>query len=256
MKRALKEDLQRSYELIYGKQILEQDKGLIDKLKDTASKIFGKKEEIPPTPAQPQGPRLTRAPSNATPDFIPEPLKIPTPPQARIPMLPGKGFTHLNLTKSQDYTIYSEICQTFINKRNPRAGINGNMLALAAKNTYQTTKKYIPPELSLAQLALEGGLSKDPKAKPIRTNNPFNVANYDNGKITSFRTKQDGINRYYSLIANDYLGDGKDIVHLAQNFTNKHGNRYATAPDYESKLNQIMRDVHNISQSIVSSYSS
>lgn len=247
MKQALKEDLERSYELIYGSLLLKEDEGLVNKLKNVVSNVLGNKEETPTV----QTPRIVSATSN-TPEIIGNPLSSlkPEPVPFNGPIQYDKAFTHLDLTKSKDYNVYSQICQAFINKRNPNAGINGNMLASAAKNTYQSTKKYIPPELALAQLALEGGLSKDLNAKPIRTNNPFNVGNYDSGKTVPFRTKQEGINRYYSLIANDYMGDGMHAGHLAQNFVNKQGNRYASSSDYESKLNQIMKEVNNISQSI------
>lgn len=261
-------DLQRTYELIYGKKLLNENNQIVDKIKNTVGKIFGKKEETPVS----QGPRIVRAtsdtsPSDAiksslsnvnipTPDVIKNPLdniKPPTP-QPKGPISFAKGFTQLDLSNHKDYKVYSQISQAFINKRNPNAGISGDMMASAAANVYRSTKKYIPPELALAQLALEGGLSKDPKAKPIRTNNPFNVGHYDHGRSVPFRTKQEGINRYYELIANNYLSGGKTAAHLAQNFTNVHGNRYASAPDYESKLKQIMREVNNISQSITSTY--
>lgn len=244
-------DLQRAYELIYGKKLLNEDNRLIDKLKNTVSNIFGKKEETPTV----QGPRIVRATSDTPPlDIIKVPsLNIkPQTPQPKGPVSFNKGFTQLDLSNHKDYKAYSQICQAFINKRNPSAGISGDMMASAAANVYRSTKKYIPPELALAQLALEGGLSKDPKAKPVRTNNPFNVGHYDRGKTVPFRTKQDGINRYYELIANNYLSGGKTVAHLAQNFTNLQGNRYASAPDYESKLKQIMREVNNISQTIIS----
>lgn len=252
-------NLQRTYELIYGNELLNENSKIVDKIKNAIGKIFGKKEED-------QMPRIEHPASDtsisfpkanpSTPNIISGPLdkiKLPTP-QSKGPVLFNNGFTQLDLSRHKDYKIYSQICQTFINKRNANAGITGDMLASAAANVYRSTKKYIPPELSLAQLALEGGLSKDPNAKPIRTNNPFNVGHYDRGRTVPFSTKQEGINRYYELIAKNYLGNGKTVDHLAQNFTNISGNRYASSPDYESKLNQIMREVNNISQSITSTY--
>lgn len=251
MEKILKEDIERIHELIYGEKLLKEDNRLINKLKDTISNIFRKKEN----PTAVQNPQKSQTTPKTSPlNFIKSPLSHMQPPAPRPkgPVLSNNGFTQLNLLNHKDYNTYSQICQAFINKRNPNAGINGNMMASAARNVYQSTKKYVPPELALAQLALEGGLSKNPNAKPIRTNNPFNVGHYDNGRVVPFRTKQEGINRYYELIANNYLNGGKTAAHLAQNFTNTQGNRYASAPDYESKLNQIMKEVNNISLSIIS----
>ncbi len=259
MAKILEEDIKRIHELIYGKILLEDDNRLIDKVKNTVNNIIGKKEN----PVTVQNIQRTQQPQpqpqHPIYDFIKNPLShiqskfshLKTA-QPKGPVLFKNGYTQLNLLNNHDYVIYSQICQTFINRRNSNAGINGNMMASAAKNVYQATKKYIPPELALAQLALEGGLNNDLNAKPIRTNNPFNIGHYDNGRTVSFKTKQEGINKYYELIAKNYLSTGRTVAQLAQNFVNIRGYRYASASNYESKLRQIMKEVNNISLSIIS----
>jgi hypothetical protein len=106
--------------------------------------------------------------------------------------------------------------------------------------------------LALGQLTIEGGFSKNPDARPIRTKNPFNVGNTDSGKNIFESNVQDGINRYYSLIARNYLGGGKTASDLVKNFVNKNGNRYASGQDYENQVAQIASQVNKISQSVVS----
>lgn len=160
----------------------------------------------------------------------------------------GAGFTDLDLTTSQGYEEYSNICQKYISSENPNAGITGDMMANGAKLAVEQYRKYVPPELALAQLTIEGGLGKDPNTKPIRTNNPFNVGNVDSGRVTQMRSKQDGINAYYALIAQKYLSGSKTAKDLINGFTNKNGQRYASDSRYETKLNQIASKVNKISQ--------
>ena len=159
----------------------------------------------------------------------------------------GAEFTDINLLTLDGFNMYSEICQQYINKKNPNAGVTGVMLAEGAKLVMENYRKYVPPELVLAQLTLEGGLSTNPNAKPIRTNNPFNVGNVDTGGETNFSTKQEGINQYYSLIARKYLTKGKTAKDLVSNFVNQNNSRYASSGNYEATLGQIVSQVNSIS---------
>jgi hypothetical protein len=83
---------------------------------------------------------------------------------------------------------YSQICQKFIDSKgaNP-LGISGKMMADGAKQAFERYKKYVPAELALSQLVLEGGIgNKNPNSKPIRTKNPFNVGNVDSGAVVQY----------------------------------------------------------------------
>jgi murein DD-endopeptidase MepM/ murein hydrolase activator NlpD len=165
----------------------------------------------------------------------------------------GAGFTDIDLSTDEGRRQYTEICQRYINTRSSNLlGITGEMLTKGAVMAFENYNKFVPAELALAQLAVEGGFSKNPDARPIKTKNPFNVGNTDSGKNIFESNVQDGINRYYSLIARNYLGGGKTASDLVKNFVNKNGNRYASGQDYENQVGQIASQVNKISQSVVS----
>ena len=146
--------------------------------------------------------------------------------------------------------LWKTICNTVIRSRNSDAGIDGSMMANAAKRVFDLYHKYLPPELALAQLELEGGLSTNPQDKPIRTNNPFNVGNTTDGKIKMFQSKEDGINAYYDLIARNYLGGGKTAKDLISNFVNKDGEKYADTGAYEAQLNKLIPRINATAKSV------
>lgn len=165
----------------------------------------------------------------------------------------GAGFTDLDLSTNEGINAYSVIAQTFINSRQPNPlAITGAMLASAATKVFRNYHKYVPPELALSQLVLEGGIGdKNLNNKPIRTKNPFNVGNYSDGSTMSFNNVQVGIDNYYTLIATRYLGKGKTAADLARNFVNNSNNRYAESTAYEANLNSIASEVNGIAQSVV-----
>jgi peptidoglycan hydrolase-like protein with peptidoglycan-binding domain len=165
----------------------------------------------------------------------------------------GAQFTDLDLTTDEGKRMYAEICQKYIStKQSNLLNITGAMMASGAIKAFERHHKYVPPELALAQLTTEGGFSNDPNARPIKTKNPFNVGNTDSGANWNAGSVQDGIDRYYDLIAKDYLRGGKTAKDLVNNFVNKSGNRYASAGSYEQMLGKISGDVNKISQQVVS----
>lgn len=165
----------------------------------------------------------------------------------------GANFTDLDLSTNEGISAYATICQKFIDTNPPNPlKITGDMLALSASKTYGRFRKYVPPELALSQLKLEGGIG-DPniRNRPVSTRNPFNVGNTDMGQNVMYNSVQNGIDRYYTLIATSYLGKGKTAADLINNFVNKSDNRYAQDVAYETKLNSIAREVNNISRSVL-----
>ena len=156
-------------------------------------------------------------------------------------------FTDVDLNTQEGFEKYKKIADTFIQRRNPNAGINGEMIALGAKQAYENYHKLVPPELALAQLAAEGGLSTNPKARPITTNNPFDVGNTET-KSQSYPNKQLGINAYFNLIARSYMNNGKTATSLLNDFSGKNG-RYA-GPGYEDMISKIAREANKIAKNI------
>jgi len=160
-------------------------------------------------------------------------------------------FTDVDLTTKEGYVKYSQICQNFIDRYQPNLlNITGIMLANGAKFAYEKYGKYVPPELALSQLVIEGGIgNNDPDSRPIKTKNPFNVGNVDSGQNIYYNQVQSSINNYFSLIARNYLTNNKTATDLIQNFTNKTGNRYASDRKYEKKLSVLIAQANKIGQS-------
>ena len=163
-------------------------------------------------------------------------------------------FTDIDLSTNEGVTKYAQICQRFIENRPPNLlNINGNMMARAAQKVFVgNPHKFVPAELALAQLALEGGIgNRDPRSIPIRTNNPFNVGNTSKSE-RKYPDVDLGIQAYYNLIANNYLVKGKTAHDLLQNFVNKDNDNYVgnNTGEYEKLLTSIAKQANRISQNI------
>jgi hypothetical protein len=158
----------------------------------------------------------------------------------------GSIFTPLDLKTASGFKTYSDIAQKWINKTNPSSPIKGEMLANGAKKALLDHGSYIPPQLALAQLTMEGGLKNAPNSKPIRTKNPFNVGNVDSGAVVKHNDWQSGINSYFKTMAKSYIvpNQNKTASGLLKKFGNVKNQRYASDIDYEKKLTTVITDIN------------
>lgn len=161
------------------------------------------------------------------------------------------AFTDLDLKTTSGKAAYKEICDNYINQVNPSAYVTGTMMANSAERVFNRYGKYIPPELALAQLALEGGLLSNTSKRPIKTKNPFNVGNTDKPYRDNYRPSfDDGVDIYYDLIARRYLVKGKTASDLINDFKNDIGSHYATAGAYEAGLKELIASIRKRNQSV------
>lgn len=161
-------------------------------------------------------------------------------------------FTDVDLTTDEGFRKYTEICDKYIATRQPNPlEIKGEMLATGARRAFERHHKYVPPELALSQLVVEGGVGNGKlESRPIRTKNPYNVGNTDDGSNIEMDNVQEGINTYFELIASRYLGKGKTAKDLVQNFVNNDGNHYATAGTYEKLVNQVAAQANKVAKTV------
>ena len=155
-------------------------------------------------------------------------------------------FTDLDLNTPEGVEAYEKICDNFITQRKQGTNVTGAMMAKSAESVFKRYGKYVPPELALAQLTLEGGLSTNPNARPIKTKNPFNVGNTDNPPKDNPQTSfQAGVDLYYDLIARRYLVKGKTANDLVNDFRNSIGSHYATPIKYEEGLKSLIKNIRD-----------
>lgn len=162
----------------------------------------------------------------------------------------SKDFSVIDLRTNEGFQKYAEICDRFISSYDNPLQITGNMLATGAVKAFRTYGRYVPPELALSQLLLEGGINSDINSRPVRTRNPYNVGNVDSGRNRKFGSVQHGIDAYFKLIASNYIGKGRTVKDLLSNFVNKRGQRYASDQNYENKLASIIQKVDNIAKGL------
>ena len=113
--------------------------------------------------------------------------------------------------------------------------ITGEMMMNSAKNSYMKHGVIVPLNLALSQGQFETKFGTDSSGRPNYRNNPFNVGEYDKKTVYKPKNTQEGIGRYFDLMASDYLSD-KDSDALLKDFVNKKGNRYASDVEYENKI--------------------
>lgn len=113
-----------------------------------------------------------------------------------------------------------------------KTSMTGKMLRGAGEETYKKTKVQVPLELALSQAQFESMMGTKGR-NPLT--NPYNVGEFDSGTKLKFKTMDEGVKRYFDLMANDYLRT-RTMDDLLTNFVNYQGNRYASNPKYESDL--------------------
>ncbi len=165
----------------------------------------------------------------------------------------NKYYTVFDLNTDEGFEAYRLICQKTIDEKSHNLlMITGDMLAQCAKRTFKNTGIYVPAELALAQLTLEYGFKDDPNARAVKTKNPYNVGNEDDGKNRYFNKVEDGIQVYFDLIASAYLNDEITPDYLIQRFVRHDtGHRYASALNYEEVVRSIMKQIRKRTESII-----
>ena len=129
------------------------------------------------------------------------------------------------------FSDYEKRAEIYLRKF-PDTPIKADMLRLAAHNAYDSIGVLLPVELALAQAQMESSMGTKGRSP---SNNPFNVGEYDNGTVLYFENTFEGIQAYYYLMCRVYLGC-KEVDILFKNFTNCHGKRYASNPNYEVEV--------------------
>lgn len=110
--------------------------------------------------------------------------------------------------------------------------LTGELLALCARNTYDSTNILVPVELALLQAQFESSMGRDGRS-PV--NNPFNLNEPSSGTTKWYKSTFDGTQAYYYCMANTYL-KCKTTEQLLIDFVNCSGKRYAEQPTYEIAL--------------------
>jgi hypothetical protein len=116
----------------------------------------------------------------------------------------------------------------------PGTPLTGELMARAAKRTYDKTGTLVPVDLALAQGQAESSLGTDPRHRNPKTN-PWSVGEDDDKTTQFFKGIEHGTQAYYNLTAKNYLR-GKSVDQLLSNFVNTKGQRYATDKQYEKKM--------------------
>lgn len=163
-------------------------------------------------------------------------------------------FTDLDLNENSGVEAYKKICDNYIQKRDPGAEVTGEMMARAAERIFKTYGKYLPPELALAQLTLEGGIDSADDSVPMITKNPYNIGNTGK-KTNTLSSFQQGVDLYYDLMARKYLVKGKTANDLVNDFRNVDGNRYASSTEYEAGLKSLIKSIRRANAPIYASLS-
>jgi flagellum-specific peptidoglycan hydrolase FlgJ len=142
---------------------------------------------------------------------------------------------------SVEFSNYEQSADLILGKY--KSSITGEMFANSWKKSKLETGIDVPVYLALSQAFLESGLGKSKLSKS--NNNPYSIR-LRSGEYKKFRTLQEGIDCYYSLISVRYLSC-KSLETLLEDFTSCKGYRYAEDSLYEKKLIKTMEKFQNFS---------
>lgn len=130
--------------------------------------------------------------------------------------------------------------QHYIDSVAPNSGLRALILV-------ENCEKYgIPISFTLAQGEVESHFGT--KGLAYRTNSIWNVGAYDGHSIMDISYKynnpNDSVVPYLELLLSNYLPN-KTVEDLLENFVDINGNRYATDPHYEDKLESKISHIKN-----------
>lgn len=150
-----------------------------------------------------------------------------------------RGNIELKLQQSKGQLV-DEI-DKYIKSVAPNSILNARIL-LEICEEYNIDIKFV-----LAQGHIESHFGT--KGMALKTNSVFNVFAYDGKNYSQICKKgkyshpDHSIRPYLELLVNDYMVEGKCEYDLLDEFVNKNGDRYASAQDYESKLNNTFINI-------------
>ena len=144
--------------------------------------------------------------------------------------------------KDSVFTDYAKRAQLYLNRPTFKGTpMNGELMALAARNAYDSTGILLPVELALAQCQWESGMGREGRSPK---NNPYNVGEHDKGTVMWFKSTFGGTQAYYYWMCRNYLSC-RSLDELFANFVNCNGKRYATEPSYEQTIRNSYYNIKN-----------
>jgi hypothetical protein len=146
------------------------------------------------------------------------------------------------LWKDSVFSDYAKRAQIYLDRPTFKGTpLKGEMMALAARNAYDSTGVLLPVELALSQCQWESGMGREGRSPK---NNPFNIGEQDNGTTKWFNSTFEGTQAYYYWMCRNYLSC-RTVDDLFANFVNCNGKRYASQPSYEQTIRNSYYNIKN-----------
>lgn len=139
------------------------------------------------------------------------------------------------------YNVKVEACRKYMETALANQGYNLKSTKLKPESIVKAAEEnnFDLPFL-MAVLHQESCFGATPRAQ--RTNSPFSVGSYDDGRnVVTYSDPNESIGDYIKLINRDYLINGKSLMDLLKpnSFINKNGDRYAQDKNYEGKIQYL-----------------